>query len=93
MLTTKEQLRLKRYEKDMAMPAWKYILIYGLTFGIVLFIFLSLSDYIFEGITFHWNIRLLVKAILIISIGGFLYGWLIRIFVKRDYKKLKSKAG
>lgn len=93
MLTLKEQRRLKRYETDLAMPLWKYILIYGLTFGVILFIFLTLSDYFFEKIVIHWNITLLFRAIITITLTGLLYGWILRIFVKRDYKRLKSKAG
>ena len=91
MLTLKEQRLLKRYETDLAMPKWKYILVYGLIFGIGMFIITMTSNYIFDKDSIHWDYRLLISFFATVPIGGFLYGWIMRRFTKWYYKKLKSK--
>lgn len=50
MLTLKEQRRLKRYEEDLAMPRWKYILGYGvISCGISVAILITLTELVFDG--------------------------------------------
>ncbi len=93
MLTTKEQRRLKEYEEYLGMPKKKFILVYGLSFGILMFIGTTVSDYFFDRTNFHWDYRLLISAIIKISIGGLVYGWIMRKLIRYSYKKLKSKAG
>ena len=92
MLTAKEQRRLKRYESDFAMPKWKYILGYGLTWGILMFIFSTISDFVFDKTSVQWDLSLLRSFFVKVSIGGLLFGWFMRMISLRDYKKLKSKA-
>src|ERR1051325_9805179 len=92
MRTAKEQKRFKKYEEDLAMPKWKFILVYGLSFGILMFIITTVENYFFDKKNFHWNSQLLVSALITISVGGFLFGWMMRKFYRWDYKKLKSKA-
>jgi hypothetical protein len=93
MLTQKEQDRLKKYEEDLAMPRWKYILIYGLTFGVMLFILSELSDFIFDKKSFQWNSDLLISFFVKITFGGITFGWIMRWGGLKDYKTLKAKAG
>lgn len=93
MLTTKQQKRLKRYEEDLAMPKWKFILVYGLSFGIIAFIITTGDNYFLDKKNFHWDSRLLISALITIPIGGFLFGWIMRKYANWDYKRLKSKAG
>ena len=92
MLTLKEQRRLKEYEDALAMPKWKFILIYGLSFAILAFILTTSYNCFFDKKSFHWDIRLLLSAIIMIPVGGFLYGWIMRKLMRRYYKKLKLKA-
>ena len=92
MLTLKEQKRLKQYEEMLAFPKKKFFLVYGLYFGIMMFIVTTASDYFFRKNSFHWDYYLLISLLIWIIIGGSLYSLLLRWFVKRAYKKLKSKA-
>ena len=93
MLSLKEQKRLKQYEEMLAFPKWKFILIYGLSFAITAFILTTASNYFFDRSNFHWDIRLLLNGLIMIPVGGFLYGWVMRMLIKYYYKKMKSKAG
>jgi O-antigen/teichoic acid export membrane protein len=90
MLTEKEKKRLKKYEEDLAMPKWKFILGYGLSFGIITFILSTVADYFLDNDNFHWSYRLLITGIGRIVLSGFLFGWVMRKFVKYYYKQLKS---
>jgi hypothetical protein len=92
MLTPKEQKRLRKCESELAMPKWKYILIYGLTFGVMAFIFSTLWDLIIDGKSIQWNLGLLASFLIRLVVGGITFGWILRIFVMREYKKLKAKA-
>ena len=65
---------------------------YGLSFGIIAFVLTTSYNYFFDKSNFHWDIRLLVSGIIMITLGGFLYGWIMRMLIRRYYKKLRSKA-
>lgn len=92
MLSEKQAKRLAQYEKDLAIPAWKYVLIYGFSFSF-LYVLFSFSYEYFKGNT---NIKELIisKALIyfiIFSGGTILYGIIMRLLVYLQYKKLKSK--
>jgi hypothetical protein len=92
MLTEKENKTLIRLESDVAMPRWQYILIYGLTFGILMAIFNALTDVLIDKVPLAEIFRKkiwvnLAKA----PIGGLLFGIILRWFSVKHYLKLKRK--
>ena len=88
MLTPKEQQRLKKYEEDLAMPRWKYILGFGMTFSILLFGITLLTD----SFIFHeqWDKGLITRIILMVP-AGILYGWFMRKTVEKQVIRLKKR--
>ena len=92
MLTPKEKKQLTRYEEDLAMPKWKYILFYGLAFGILMVIITSLTDVFFNEITVSeiFRKRLWIN-LATVPFAGFFYGLLMRWLMVKQYRKLKGK--
>ena len=88
MLTTKEQKTLRHYEEDLAMPKWKYILLYGLTFSVLMTVFTLLTDLLLKDNSFNafgWHFLITVP------VATFLYGTLMRWITVRYHQKLKKK--
>lgn len=92
MLSAKEQKWYKKYEKDLAMPARKYILIYGIIWGVLVFVLNTFTDYLFDRDSFHWDYRLLTSFVCYVFVGGLVFGWIMRKFTIWQYKKLKAKS-
>ncbi len=93
MLTDKEKKLLVRYEEDISIPKWKYILIYGvLSFGIIMAVATAISDLIFKDdrSTEIVGIRIL-RYLLTGMISGFFYGIVMHWLMKKQYHKLKAK--
>ena len=92
MLTEKEKKLLSRYEEDLAMPKWKYVLLYGLSFALLLVIISVITDLLFDNVTLSEIFRRkfwisLAKA----PLGGVLFGTIMRWLILRQYRKLKEK--
>jgi hypothetical protein len=88
MLTEKEKKIMRQYEDDLALPKWKYILVYGLSFSVLAAVFTFLTDYLLKNRSFGnfgWHL------LIIIPVATFLYGILMRRFARRNYQKLKRK--
>lgn len=91
MLTTKEQKKLARLEDDMKMPPWKYILIYGMIFGVLLAIITAATD-LFQGITVTEILRKRIWVNLAMApVAGVLFGAILRWLSIKQYFKLKAK--
>jgi hypothetical protein len=93
MLTKTEKRQLESYESLMAMPKWKYILIYGvLAWGLILAIVVSLVNIWMEKDSFSHMIRNDLGGNLVgFPIGGIFFGLFMRAFLPRQIKKLKAK--
>lgn len=93
MLTAKEQRRLKRYEDDLIVPRWKYILIHGVIWwGIVTPVLITIFDLIFDGKSFQqlWNEHLWTRFLIFPLLGIFM-GLFMRRMVAKQLSKLKEK--
>jgi hypothetical protein len=92
MLTPKEQKVLARMEKNMRMPAWKFILIYGLTFGILLAIFTSIIDVLMGDVSVNEVLRKRIWINLTMApLAGIFFGYILRWMQTKQYQKLKEK--
>ena len=93
MLNNIEKKQLATYKEMMAVPKWKYILIYGvLAWGITVAILYSLVSLLLGDVNFSNLIRReLWINLLAFCAGGFLYGFFMRNFIPRQIKRLKEK--
>lgn len=92
MLTAKEEKTFNKYREELSLPKWKFYLIYGLTFGILLTIFNAIIDVLFNGVTVAEIFRKRIWIGLATApLAGFLYGFIIRWLYIKHYMKLKSK--
>jgi hypothetical protein len=92
MLTPKEKKRLARLEKHLAMPRWKYLLLYGLPFGILAVLLTSVIDILVQGITVTEILRKRTWLNLVtIPVAGFLFAKILHWLSVKEYLKLKRK--
>ena len=74
------------------MPPWKFILIYGLTFGIMAAVFSAALDVLTGGYTVSQVVRKRIWINLAMApIAGVFFGYILRWFITRQYAKLKAK--
>ena len=92
MLTEKQKRQIAKYEEDLAMPKWKYVLVNGLIFSILLVISNWISDFIRNDKSVSeviadrpW------KYLITIPLSTFLFGFLMHWFISIHYRKLKNK--
>ena len=88
MLTEKEKKTLRHYEDDLAMPKWKYVLLYGLTFSVLMTGLTFLTDSVFDNKPFGkpgW------RLLIMIPVATILYGTIMHRITKTYYRKLKRK--
>ena len=92
MLTDKEKKLSNRLKDDLAMPKWKFILIYGLSFGLLMVIISSIMDIIFEHISLsELFARRFWQYLRTAPIAGLLFGLLARWVYTRHDRKLQTK--
>jgi len=92
MLTAKEKKALIRIEKNLAMPRWKYLLIYGVSFGLLLAIISSVIDIELREIPVATVLRTsLWINLAAIPVTGFLFAKIIHWLSVKQYLKLKRK--
>ncbi|NOT51820.1 MAG: hypothetical protein HOP10_11155 [Chitinophagaceae bacterium] len=92
MLTPKEQKTLARLEETMRMPAWKFILIYGLIFGVLLAIITSVIDVLAGGVPVSELFRKRLWINLAMApVAGVFFGYILRWMQTKQYQKLKEK--
>ncbi len=95
MLSDKEKKILKSYEKQLTMPKWKYVLLYGvIAWGIPVGIMVSLASMLINKKSFDSIVQneLLINLIGF-PIGGIVFGLFMRRLLPRQIKKLKEKEG
>ena len=93
MLTPKEQRQLKRYEDDLAMPRWKYILIYGVIWwGIITPVLITLFELIIDrkSLQQKW-IEHLWTRFLIFPLLGIFMGLFMRWMMTKQLARLRKK--
>lgn len=92
MLTAKEKKNLARLESNMKMPAWKFILVYGLTFGILLAIFTVAIDVLTTNVPWSEVFRKRLWINLAMApVAGVFFGYILRWLSIKQYAKLKAK--
>lgn len=92
MLTEKEEKSLARLKDNLSMPRWKYLLIYGLTFGILLAIISSVTDVLIAGVPVSEVFRKRIWVNLAMApIAGFLFGSIMRWLSVKQYIRLAEK--
>ena len=88
MLSKSEQKFLADYKGFLQKPKWKVILIYGLSWAVLMIIFTTAFDYFIKG---HLPGRDIWFRLLYFPLGGLAYGLFFRWYVIRRCKKLKGK--
>lgn len=92
MLTEKEKKSFARLKNDLAMPRWKYLLMYGLSFGILLGIISCVTDVLIAGVPVSEVFRKKIWVNLAMApIAGFLFGSIMRWLSVKQYIKLAEK--
>lgn len=93
MLTPKEKKRLARLETGFARPRWKYIVVYGLSFGILLVLITTAIDMIMQqGISFAEILKKRIWLNLVtIPVTGFLFAKILHWLRVKEYLRLKRK--
>lgn len=92
MLTAKEEKTFNKYREELSLPKWKFYLIYGLTFGILLTIFNAIIDVLFNGVTVAEIFRKRIWVGLAMApLAGLLYAYILRWGYLNHFKKLKKK--
>ncbi len=93
MLTYKEKKQLTRVSDDLAMPKWKFILVYGSAFGIIMVVVSCITDMLFDKVSVSdlFN-RRLWHYLVAMPVGGFFYGVVMHWLYVRQAKKLGQKT-
>ena len=94
MLTEKEQRTMKMYEKQLKLPKWKYILLYGvLLWGITVLIITLLYDRFILGRSFEqqWHDDMIAR-IIAMPFAGIFFGWFMWQLSQKRLKKLKERS-
>jgi hypothetical protein len=93
MLTEIEKKQLERYQKQMNIPMWKYILFYGVIgWGITAAILVSVITMLLDRHSIrHMLEKELWINLIIFPIGGVFFGLYMRKFIPRQIKRLKEK--
>ena len=93
MLTDREKRMLQIYEKQLAMPSWKFILLFGIvSFGLSMAFIVTIVDALMsrqsvgDGFRNHFLLNLALAPL-----AGIAYGYFTRKMAARQYKKLKEK--
>lgn len=95
MLSNSDKRILANHEKRLAMPKWKFILIYGvLAWGVLTaFMFTAMSMMITKRTFAQMMEGDLWINLILFPLGGVLYGWLMHKFMLRQVRRLKEKEG
>lgn len=92
MLDPKEKNLLLRIETRLAMPRWKFILIYGLSFGFALVLITSGIDLATKRKTVdEVTGKALWFNLLLIPVSGFIFAKLMHWLTVKKYLELKQK--
>lgn len=89
MLTEKEQRELDNYDGQLNIPKWKFIIVQGLTWLVLVSIF----TVILEVFLFKKSIKAVLNPgmLAMMPLAGIAYGAIFRRLILRRYNKLKGK--
>ena len=92
MLTLNEEKRLTRLKEDLTMPKWKYLLVYGLSFGIAIAIISPLIDVLIGWVPLSdiFKRRFWINLAMA-PLTGYLFASIYRWLSVKQYIKLKEK--
>jgi hypothetical protein len=92
MLTENERKILAAYDKRLQKPKLEFILVNGLIWSVLVLVIMLLEQYFIRGKSFkqQWDEGLPISLIFLLF-AGLLYGWIIRVLIKRKYDQLKEK--
>ena len=91
MLSKYDQGFLKQYEAQLQKPKWKFILIYGISWVVlVMLLTIPMEYFVFEKGSFTWP--RLEASVGIWLLGGVLYGAWLRWYLMRKYKAIRKKS-
>lgn len=91
MLDKYEEGFLNQYKTQLQKPKWKFILIYGISWVVlVMAIMLPLEYFVFNKGSF--TVKRFLGSVAIWLIGGMAYGWWLRWYLMKKYRKLQDKA-
>jgi hypothetical protein len=92
MLTENEKKILAAYDKRLQKPKLEFILVNGLIWSVLVLVIMLLEQYFIRGKSFkqQWDEGLPISLIFLLF-AGLLYGWIIRVLIKRKYDQLKEK--
>lgn len=93
MLSENEKKILAAYEKRLQTPKWKFIIVNGLLWGVLVLIFMLVERYFFrkQSLKQQWDDGELLVNLIFLLIAGLVYGWVIRSLIQRKYDQLKQK--
>lgn len=89
MLPKSDTKFLQTYKAELEKPKWKFIVAYGLGYGLVMFVFTLAYDYFFNIEVFTAKEILIRFAIWLL--GGLAYGLWFRWYAQRRVKKLERR--
>lgn len=93
MLTEKEQRSMRMYEKQLRLPKWKYILLYGvLLWGTLVLLIMLMYDRFILNQSFEqqWKEGMLSR-IIIMPFAGIFFGWFMWRLSQKHLRRLKEK--
>ena len=93
MLNPNEQRQLKKYEADIAMSRWKFILIYGvISWGVTVAILVTLFDLIIDGkpLQQQWRENMWTRFLILPFMGIFI-GLFKRWMITKQITRLRRK--
>ena len=93
MLNEIEKRQRASYERQMALPKWKYILVYGvMAWGLTVGILVSLITMLLNKASYEQMLqRDLWFNLIGFPVGGIFFGLFMRQFIPRQLKRLKEK--
>ena len=88
MLSKREQKLLDTYRPQLEKPKWKFVLIYGFSWAVMVFLATTAFD-LYRGKPLTFSSALISLAVYLL--GGLAYGAFFRWNLSRRMKKLQSK--
>lgn len=92
MLTKSEERFLRTYEEPLQWPKQKFVLIYGLVWGAMTLLLITLFDLIFNFQQGLWkDFKSAVITIVCWALGGLVMGWWMHRILSYKHQKIMKK--
>ncbi|MDP4261502.1 MAG: hypothetical protein Q8941_03115 [Bacteroidota bacterium] len=93
MLNELEKVSLVNYEKRLALPKWKYILLFGIIgWGLPVAIIVTIINMFTDKKSLAYMLQgELWINLMGFTVGGIAFGLVTRMFIRKKYLKLKDK--